>query len=326
MEKPQQILSIGALIVDLVCEVSKLPQSGQGEVVKSYQMSLGGSESNVANIIRQLGGHCELLAPVGQGMFADFARHELSQNGFVPFNVQTDLDNGACFIMVEPHGERTMITLPGIERCFDPAWFESLDPKQFSSAITSGYELDGPGGIPIIDFLEANPHILFYYAPGPCIMSVSQDKVARINALQPVWHLNDMEARTYTDLEDLIEAGETILAQCNNAVVITEGPVGAHLFSKTLDDVGGDYLGEYVGDFTGEFAGEYKYLLVPSTPVKPVDTIGAGDSHLGALMAARNLGATWSDALTLANRVAAAVCLQKGALLSDTSVKQVLSE
>ena len=284
----------------MVCEVSALPQSGQGEVVKHYQMSLGGSESNVANIIRQLGEECTLLAPVGQGMFADFARVQLRQNGFEPFDVQTSRDTGACVILVEPHGERTMITLPGIERAFDPAWFDSLDPTLFAAALTSGYELDGPGGIPIIDFLEAHPQILFYYAPGPCIMSVDPGKVARINRLKPIWHLNDMEARTYTGLDDLLKAGEKILAECNNAVIITEGAAGSHLFCKD------------------------EHLLVPSTPVKPVDTIGAGDAHLGAVIASRNRGATWQEALTLANRIAAAVCLQKGALLADAAVKQLL--
>jgi len=295
MEKPKQILSIGALIVDVVCEVSELPQSGRGEVAKSYQMSLGGSEANVANIIRQLGGECQLLAPVGRGMFADFACSKLLKIGFEPFIVQTTLDNGACFILVEPDGERTMITLPGIERSFDPTWFDCLGSSQFSAAVTSGYELDGPGGEPILDFLEAHPQILFYYAPGPCILSVSADKVNRINKLKPIWHLNDMEARTYTGLDDLHKAGEKILAECNNAVVITLGAKGVLLFSKD------------------------ESIQVPSTPVKPVDTIGAGDAHLGALIAARSQGASWQEALTLANRLAAAVCLQKGALLPDDS-------
>jgi len=111
-----------------------------------------------------------------------------------------------------------------------------------------------------------------------------------------------MEARTYTGLDDLIKAGERILAECNNAVIITEGEVGAHLFNKD------------------------EYLLVPSTPVKPVDTIGAGDAHLGALIASRNRGASWQSALLLANQLAAEVCLQKGALLSDTIVKQIMAD
>ena len=322
-DAPRDILAIGALIVDLVCEVAQLPPSGCGEVVKSYQMSLGGSEANVANVIRQLGAaaggvalgggaaagaaslvgigtapgaRCTLLAPVGRGLFANFVQGQLRQNGFEPFVVPTDLDNGACVIMVEPNGERTMLTLPGVERAFDPAWFDGLDPQRYSAAMTSGYELDGPGGEPILNFLEANPQILFYYAPGPCIQNVSPSKVARINALSPIWHLNEMEAQAYTAQDDLLAAGERILAECNNAVVITEGAAGAHLFSAQ------------------------GHALIPSLPVKPVDTIGAGDAHLGALIAARNQGATWEESLNLANRIAAAVCQQKGAQLPDAVV------
>lgn len=300
MQKPQQILSIGALLVDMLCEVNRLPQSGGGEVANSYQMSLGGCEANSANIVRQIGEQCTLLAPIGKGLFASFAETELRKTGFAPFNVETTLDNGACVIMVEPNGERTMMTLRGIERAFDPAWFAQIDPRQFSAVLTSGYELDGVGGEPIIDFLEANRQIQFYYDPGPCVLSVSPDKVARINALGPVWHLNAMEAHTYTGLEDLIQAGERILAECNNAVVITAGAEGAYLF--TADE----------------------RLHVPSTAVVPIDTVGAGDAHLGALVAARNQGASWFDALSLANRLAAAVCLQKGALLPDETVRQII--
>jgi len=111
-----------------------------------------------------------------------------------------------------------------------------------------------------------------------------------------------MEALAYTGLDDLAAAGEEILAQCRNAVVITAGADGAHLFT------------------------EEGHLLVPSVPVQAVDTIGAGDAHLGALVAARSRGASWQEALGLANRLAAAVCLQKGALLPDATVEALLAD
>ena len=58
-------------------------------------------------------------------------------------------------------------------------------------------------------------------------------------------------------------------------------------------------------------------IAVPTEPVRPIDTVGAGDAHLGALVAARSTGATWEDALALANKVAGAVCMVSGASLSD---------
>ena len=61
--------------------------------------------------------------------------------------------------------------------------------------------------------------------------------VARINELKPVWHINDMEARTHTGLEDLGQAGERILEECDNAVVITTGAEGALLQDATVEQL-----------------------------------------------------------------------------------------
>ena len=48
-----------------------------------------------------------------------------------------------------------------------------------------------------------------------------------------------------------------------------------------------------------------------------VDTIGAGDSHVGAVMACIHGGMTMAEAVATANKVAAAVVGVKGALLSQ---------
>ena len=76
---------------------------------------------------------------------------------------------------------------------------------------------------------------------------------------------------------------------------LTEGARGAHLFE------GG------------------RHVLVPAEPVDVADTIGAGDAHLGALVAARTAGWAWEDALALANRVAGTVCQVSGGTLSDAA-------
>ena len=56
---------------------------------------------------------------------------------------------------------------------------------------------------------------------------------------------------------------------------------------------------------------------VVAEPVDVVDSIGAGDAHLGALVAARAAGRTWKDALAIANCAAAAVCQVEGGVLDD---------
>ena len=56
---------------------------------------------------------------------------------------------------------------------------------------------------------------------------------------------------------------------------------------------------------------------IPPVKTEVADTIGAGDAHVGALMARRALGDDWRTALTIANHYAAAVTAVTGAQLGD---------
>lgn len=288
------VLAVGAIMVDMVCRVPRLPRSGEGIVVQESHATVGGCAFNSANVLRQLGAPHELFAPVGSGIFAGFVQRELDARGLAA-PCFAERDSGGCVCFVEPGGERTMVTLPGIERFFERSWFQRVDASRFCCGFASGYEVEGTGGDAIIAFFEDHPSVQFYYAPGPRIEGVGADaeKTARINALHPVWHLNDQEALAYTGCATVDEAGFAVAAECGNAVVITAGAEGAHLFE------GG------------------RHARVPALPVEVVDTIGAGDAHLGALTAARAAGRTWEDALALANRVAGAVCGVRGATLPD---------
>ncbi len=296
------VLAVGAIMVDLVCRVPRLPKPGEGIVVEESHATVGGCAFNAANAMRQLGAPCELFAPVGSGIFAGFVERELCERGLSAPHFD-ERDSGGCICFVEPSGERTMVTLPGIERHFARAWFDRLDADvaagRFACGFASGYEIEGAGGDAIIGFFEAHSSIEFYYAPGPRICGVGDAKTARINALHPVWHLNDQEALAFTGCSTLEAAGNTLAEACGNAVVITAGAEGAHLFE------GG------------------RHVTVPAQPVRVADTIGAGDAHLGALAAARAAGRSWEDALALANRVAGAVCEIPGATLSDKAFAQL---
>ena len=284
-------------MVDLVCQVARLPLSGEGVVVEESRAVVGGCAFNAANVLRQLGAPHELFAPVGAGIFAGFVQRELDALQLEAPHFETR-DSGGCVCFVEPSGERTMVTLPGIERHFDSVWFERVDASRFGCGFVSGYEVEGAGGDAIIGFFETNPDIEFFYAPGPRVVGVGRAKTERINALDPVWHLNDQEALSYTGCTTLDEAGAAIAEECGNAVVITAGSNGAHLFE------GG------------------RHVVVPASPVEVVDTIGAGDAHLGALTAARMAGRSWEESIELANRVAGAVCGVKGSTLPDETFAQ----
>ena len=267
MGEGKAVLAVGAIMVDMLCQVPRLPRSGEGIVVEESRAVVGGCAFNAANVLRQLGAPYELFAPVGCGIFAGFVERELRERG--------------------------LEALPGIERHFVRAWFDRVEAARFGCGFASGYEVEGPGGDAIISFFEDHPSIELYYAPGPRVCGVGAQKTARINALHPVWHLNDQEALAYTGSATLEEAGAAIVEECGNAVVITAGKDGAHLFV------------------------DGRHAVISAGLVDVVDTVGAGDAHLGALTAARAAGRSWEDALALANRVAGAVCGVEGSTLAD---------
>lgn len=291
------VIAVGSVMVDVVCRVPRLPRSGEGVVVDDVRMAVGGCALNSANAARQLGAAVELVVPVGSGPYADFARRELAARGFAGVEAPGMGDCGAAMCLVEPSGERSMITLPGVEREFRREWFTGVERAARAGLIAcgfaSGYELEPAGGDAIVDFFANHPQIEFWYAPGPRTCHIPAERVARINALRPVWHLNDQEALAYTGCASIGDAGRALAREAGNVAVITAGADGSYLFQ-------GDAM-----------------LHVPTDPVDPLDTVGAGDAHLGALCAARTAGMPWADALPLANRLAAAVCLTPGATLAD---------
>lgn len=90
--------------------------------------------------LRQLGITSRNLLPVGEGVWAERLRSEMAQRG-----VSSDLqvsgeDNGWCLALVEPDGERTFISIDGIENQWQPEWLADVTP-QSGLVYLSGYQL-----------------------------------------------------------------------------------------------------------------------------------------------------------------------------------------
>lgn len=243
-----------------------------------------------------------LCAPLGSGLHAAWLRDQLQARGLAGLDVASSHDNGVCMCMIEPHGERTMLTLPGVDRHYVRSWFDGIDASQFACAVVSGYEIEPPEGDAIIEFLEDNPRLLAYFAPGPRIMGIAKEKIARLNALRPVWHLNKQEALAFTGASLLEAAGEVLRAQAGNDIVITDGANGSYVF---LED---------------------GIVHVGTEPVVPVDTVGAGDAHVGAIAALRGAGFAWEDALVVANRASGVVCSVRGAAVPPGALEDIRAE
>ncbi|MDO5117171.1 MAG: carbohydrate kinase family protein [Eggerthellaceae bacterium] len=287
------VLCIGSIMVDILCPVDAIPAPGQGVIADGYRQALGGCAFNTANAIRLAGGKTRLIAPVGTGPYAAFVQYELAKRGMDVLHIEGGSDNGAAICLVQPDGERTMITLPGIERLGEPYWLQSIDTTGYGFVEVCGYEIGGVGGDLIIDFLEQHPELEIWFAPGPSVAQIDTERIGRLISLQANWHLNAAEVCAFTDSDSLEAAGAEMAEQCGVAVVVTDGAHGSHAFEHG------------------------KHYYATSHAIHAIDTTGAGDFHLGAVLAQRAKGADWLSTLQFANRMGEAVCQVMGAALTD---------
>lgn len=294
----KKCLVIGATMLDIVANLDSLPVRGGDAYIKQQEMMLGGCAYNVASILKHFNIPNTLFAPIGSGMYASFIENKLKEEGYSSPIKSIDMDNGYSMCIVEADGERTFITLPGIECYFRKEWFDSLDINLYDKVYISGYELEGEGGNVILDFLEDNKDLEIYYAPGPRINYISEDRHKRLFKLSPIIHLNEKEIMEYTKESGYEEATNTLRNLTNNTVILTLGDKGAYYSSREKEG------------------------FIPSKASRVLDTIGAGDSHIGTIIACLSKDKNLEIAIEQANKIAAKVVSVKGSTLTKKEFEE----
>ena len=297
-------LVVGAAIVDLMMKIDRLPKSGEDIPCKETKTVVGGCAYNVANTLRNLNCEHDLCVPVGSGSFADIIRRGMKEKGYEPLIEEPGEDNGYCLSLVEADGERTFITVQGAECHFKKEWFNRIDMDRYENIYIAGYQVCGKSGEIISQWLKTVENVEekhTFFAPGPMITSIESETMDTIFALKPILHINEAEAKGYTQQENVEEAVRALYEKSGNLVFVTLGAEGT-LF----------YDGK-------------EMRRVASVKTRVVDTVGAGDSHIGAIIAGLSKGMKVEDAVLLANRTAAAIVGTSGPVM-DLEEFQKISE
>ena len=295
----EKTLVIGSCTVDIVIPTPRLPSTTDSINSGVHHYALGGCAYNVSQMQRLLSVPYLHGVTIGSGIYGDFVKKELEKKGIPVFRTSKE-PHGACICLVEESGERSFIAYHGIEYKFDREWFNAIDLKQFSSVYLCGLELEEDTGEEIVLFLEENNFKNIYFAPGPRLLTIKKSFVDRIFALKPIIHLNDQELVSYTKDSDLKRAMKTLQAMTGNDVIVTMGKDGAMIAH---------------GDET---------IYEESRESEVVDSIGAGDCHLGTYIAFRKMGKERREALKKANLFASEVVRHEGPTLTRDDVERLL--
>ncbi|MDQ6423138.1 PfkB family carbohydrate kinase [Paenibacillus sp. LHD-117] len=291
-DEERRILVIGAAVVDVIIALDKLPKTAEDVMAEHKETVVGGCAYNVSNILQQFRVQYGLLAPVGKGTYADIVKGQLMHDGVPILLEDATADNGWNLSIVESDGERTFITIPGIESRWERRWFEHLDLDRYDYLYISGYELEGPSGPVILDALSRRkPSAKLVFDPGPRGQFLEPAVLDRVLGLGTIVHANQSEILALMGGTYASQAAEELMRRTGEPVVVTLGGEGTLYCSPAEQG------------------------FVKTERVKVVDTIGAGDAHTGAFLAGLARGYSLQQACELGNVIAGQVVQQQGGRL-----------
>jgi fructokinase len=264
----KKILCIGEALIDMIC-TDKGTSLSDGQ---NFLKKAGGAPTNVAAAIAALGGEVDLSAKVGSD---PFGKHLIDT--FHEFNINTRYvlqDPHAfttfAFVSLMPDGERDFYFNRGADGQLTKEEIEEIDLKQFSIVHFGSATAFLPGPLQaayqtllqkclkenIFISFDPNYRQLLFQHDQPSFIEQSWNF---INNCQ-LFKLSDEEAILITGKLTIADAVETLLQKSKSTFAITLGKDGTLL----------GYNGETV--------------IIPSIPVIPIDTTGAGDAFVGALL------------------------------------------
>ena len=139
------------------------------------------------------------------------------------------------------------------------------------------------------------------FAPGPRGLLIPEERLEAIYDLRPILHVNEAEAKAFSACEEIADAAKKLYQRTGQLVIVTLGEKGAIAYDGRFYEMSG-------------------------FPTEVRDTVGAGDSHLGAFLAASLQGLDVEDALTFANKVSSQIVASKGVHLTQEQYQVLRAE
>lgn len=304
----KKILCIGEALIDMIC-TDKGSSLSQGQ---HFLKKPGGAPTNVAAAVAALGGRAELVAKVGTDPFGEQLIRVMEE-----FRVSTRWIfrdpahfTTMAFVSLMENGERDFYFNRGADGQLTSAEVNAIDLKDVSIIHFGSATAFLPGHLQsaYADLLARcrGKEMLISFDPNYRHLLFRDNKASFI---EQCWHflershffkVSDEEALLITGETTLAAAAEVLLEKINSVFAITLGREGALL----------GYQG--------------KTMIVPGIPVIPVDTTGAGDAFVGAVLyqlgkipftEAKELTAGhWQQIIANANKAGAKTCEYMGAM------------
>ena len=267
----------------------------------------GGSAANTAVALAQLGGQAFYSCRVADDELGAFYAEDLAANGVATNLSHTRAQHGqtgSCMVLVTPDAERTMCTFLGVSAELDA---HSLHPHDIAKSRI--YYMEG--------YLAASPTGLQAALQGR--------QVAREHQIQLALTLSDVSMINFCkdSLLAMLGDGVDYLFANEEEAQVWTGSANLNVMVQSLSALGKTVCLTRGAKGSLIIQGQ-EVLEIPATPVKAVDTNGAGDMFAGAFLYGMTHHMDVRTAATLANRAAAQVVSQHGNRLQTEQLRAML--
>jgi fructokinase len=294
----KNIFCIGELLIDMVCVDNKGLINGE-----KFEKKAGGAPANVAASISKLQGNAYFLGQVGNDFFGTYLIGLLND---LNINTQMAVKKGSTTIAlvgIDENGERNFDFLRGSDGEYS---FENIDLSNITNSdiihfgSATGF-LDGELKKTYFKLLEyaKNNNIYVSFDPNYRDALITTDKLEKFIE-DSIFFIKQSDFTKLSDEELFLLTGEKDITTGVNKL----HDLGVKVVTITLGSKG-TYLSI-----------NKENIIIPSIKIKQVDSTGAGDAFVGAVLKQladiedkQNISLEeWSNIIAFANKVGAITC------------------
>ena len=279
-----QILCVGDLCCDLIVPYGQMQEAlARGDISRETNdrlqvtMQCGGSVGNVARHLGQMGRNPVFVTPLKRDHLGEYLSSEMEKKGVdMRYAAPSSKSNMYCVAVLDAGGERTMF-------CFVPPWadFPRFDGKSFEGIPQFPEQILFTSGMAFLEDAQNNEALLRFFRERKKSGAVI---VFDLNVRAESYGYEGERRRA---MEEMIALSDILLGSgkeefCQVTGKKETGEIsGPELIREAAEELqlrgNGTVIARDGGNpvwVLGSESGQY----IPVRPVKPVSTLGAGDS------------------------------------------------
>ena len=308
---PLVLISFAGLLADLVVTVEAVPARGEDVLARDFTQTVGGGFAVLAAAAR-LGTATALAGVLGDDAIADAARRALHAEGVELLLPEPRAGaSGVCLVLVDAAGERTMVTVQGVESRVQSEDFDAVAPAPGDIVYVNGYELLYDHGAALVNWVRRVRPDHLVFDPGPLIATIDTPTLDTVLAATRWLSLNAAEAASLTGESDPASAATVALPRIGASLGV-DGPKSADMERFSAHQHGGGVVVRDGAEGCVVLARGGEPVTVPAFAAEALDTTGAGDTHVGAFIAALARGLDPVEACRWGNAAASIVVASHG--------------